>query len=108
MTRTLLRFWVLATALWWGYNIYILKLQLSALPSRDWTLALKYGVNSLACDLKIAALCTDLRITFFDRFAVAETWNMIVVFVVWPLLFFFLALGIAWAMKPLTRKPEST
>lgn len=99
MLRILLRMWVLITLGWWIYNLWLNRDKLATLRDRDWGQALEYGINNIFCDLKLAKLCRDVSVSFFQRGQVNETFGLIVTFVGWPFLLLIVCLLLAWALK---------
>jgi hypothetical protein len=101
MLGVLLRFWLVITILWWGYNLYIHRDKLGTLKERDWMQALEYGVNNIFCEIKIFGNCKAISVPFFQRSQVNETFGLIVSFIGYPMLALIACLILAWILhKP--------
>lgn len=99
MTAIFLRLWLVLVIVWLGYNLYIRRDILNTFKHRDWQKALEFGLNSIACDLKIESYCRDLQISIFQKSSIVETWGLIVTFVGWPIAAFFACLALAWVVR---------
>ena len=98
MTAIFMRLWFVLVTVWLGYSLYIHRDMLNTFRHRDWLKALEFGLNSLACDIKLGSYCRDMQIPFFQKSSIVETWGLIVTFVGWPAVAFFACLVMAWVM----------
>jgi hypothetical protein len=107
MTVIFLRLWLVLVTVWVGYNLYIHRDTLNTFRHRDWGKALEFGLNSMACEVKLTEYCRDLQIPFFQKSSVVETWGLIVTFVGWPVVAFFACLVMAWVVHTPAAKQRS-
>ena len=99
MCRMLLRIWLVAVILLWGYHLYLYRDKLHTFKDRDWRLALEYGINNFLCDFKVFGNCRDVPVPFWKRTEINETFGIIVNFFGWPLLLLVVCLIVAWILR---------
>jgi hypothetical protein len=99
MMGVFLRLWLVLLTVWVTYNLYLHRDTLDTFRDRNWDKALEFGLNSIACELKLTSYCRHLEIPFFQKSSIVETWGLIVTFVGWPIVAFFACLVLAWVVR---------